>query len=333
MPRHWFLKTRNGKAGPITSKALVRLVADGKVLPNSGVSADGEHWFKASNISGLPFRKAEPLRYWVKTRSGDAGPFTVPKLVKLAAARRVKPNVMVSCDGKRWVQAIRVAELCFPSHLVSPAPSPQPLTETPVVQTAPSRSVWADIRESEFERRFGSRGSVWECDDSLIAVHVHPASPSRPVTTIVTSGLSDHAMPVTAASASPRAELLIYVDVATPVFIEVLRAIVEHAVRESSSYGYGSFYEHGEPLFADSELDGCIFMISNVPSDDAIRSVVVIDQHPLQMLWVLPTTSLERSLIARHGLRVFCQMMDAGGHGLVFDPSRTCLVKRSKLEV
>ncbi|TWU59393.1 Suppressor of fused protein (SUFU) [Rubripirellula tenax] len=450
MPRHWFLKTKNGPSEPITSKTLIRLVTAGKIKPGSGVSADGENWFKAESISGLPFPKAPPKRYWVRTRGGDAGPFTLPKLAKLAAAGRIKPAVMVSSDGKRWKQAQQISGLTFPASpvavapkvkkqapperpktadptadqseaviaspvledIVSPAlpaelPSPEPIaiaepaeahvpvslpdpaptavepdaaTDTPVPDTVVASTPPADLpspeptaiaepnvipdpsamlaedprplsvtprpvtprpritaagflREAEFVRRFGARGHVDRSDNSSVAVHVHPASAVRPATTIVTSGLSDRAMPSTGGSTSSRCELVLYADRPAPSYIELLHCIAETTIQAGSSIGYGSTYEHGSPLFGCGELNGCLFMIPNIPSDFAIRNAVSIEQNPLHMLWVVPTTSLERALIARQGVAVFCQWMDRFGHGLLIDPDRPCMVERARATI
>ncbi|MGB7324995.1 MAG: suppressor of fused domain protein, partial [Rubripirellula sp.] len=331
----------------------------------------------AEQIKRLPFPKAEPDRYWVRTRKGDAGPFTLPKLAKLVAAGRVKPAVMVSRDGKRWKQAQQIPGLPFPAPVQPPVPEtptavepcetiattvttetpePEPLaaettdtqepepqttntesvaTETPepeptVTETTDTpeplvRSAAATTREAEFLCRFGAIGSVDQQANSPIAVQVHRASEVRPVTTIVTSGLSDYSMPTPASANSPRAELVLYTDDVKPEYIHLLRRIAEATIDQNDSLAYGSFYEHGSPIFPGTELDGCLFMIPNISSDFAIRNAVVIDDQPLQLLWVVPTTSLERALIARQGIAVFCQWMDRLGQGLLINPRRSCM--------
>jgi Suppressor of fused protein (SUFU) len=118
MPRHWYLKTRRRVLGPITSKQLIGLAAEGKLQPCHGVSSDGESWVKAKMIVGLTFatsasprsderrqtveesnrsdrpdlRSKTTFRLWIKTSRGTAGPFTLNKAKRLIDDGRIRPN-------------------------------------------------------------------------------------------------------------------------------------------------------------------------------------------------------------------------------------------------
>ncbi len=55
MSKEWYVKTKKGVTGPISSAKLRELVAAGKIKPASAISPDGEKWAKAGDIKGLEF--------------------------------------------------------------------------------------------------------------------------------------------------------------------------------------------------------------------------------------------------------------------------------------
>ncbi len=131
MPRHWYIKTKGGPRGPVTSKVLVHLADKGTLKPKSLVSDDGESWFQAKHIEGLEFHEAMSKRWHVRTKRGDAGPFSLPKLAKLAKQGRLHPNHAISSDGKSWIKAKRLPDLVFDTSHVAKnhdsTPADQPI--------------------------------------------------------------------------------------------------------------------------------------------------------------------------------------------------------------
>ena len=130
MPRQWFIKSKTGSHGPVSSDSLQRMARKGKLTPNMGVSTDGENWMKAKKLAGLSFssrqdssnreekavEKRANTRWYVRTQRSVAGPFSLRRLNKLAAKGRLLPNVAVSRDQKKWVKAKRILGLEFPDQ-------------------------------------------------------------------------------------------------------------------------------------------------------------------------------------------------------------------------
>ncbi len=66
---------------------------------------------------------------------------------------------------------------------------------------------WSQIRAAEYRRRFGAYAHIARPQDASgvpVDVYVFPPNQHRPVTTLVTSGLSNHRMPVPPGRFSPR---------------------------------------------------------------------------------------------------------------------------------
>lgn len=462
MPRHWFIKTNSGTAGPVTSKKLVRLVTKGKIQPNTGISSDGETWVKAKKIVGLPFPDEDPKLWFVKTKAGIAGPFTVAKFRKLAKQGRIKPNVQVSADKQNWIKANQVPGVRFKRSAVEATDttarsvSPEPADETeqqptlaiasyphdgdqvcfnfdgielrtettsetefapfdekrsevacqcgqldfdfeaeppyftlasiprdgdqicfrfegielrnpgtesvtevksewsrvdenqleldfdaPIVVTPPKPA--ADLRaiqrEEAYLRHFGPFSEVRHDSpesDFPIDVYVHPPNQIRPFTTLVTSGMSNFQMPVPTHAAgmnSSRTELVLYVDQMSDAYVRLLQFLAASPQRQQTWLSYGAKMNNGNParpIFRGSPLDSYLFMVPNIESDFMIHRTLQIDESPVQLLWVVPITTAERSAITTLGMRHFCWLLDQNQHGLTVDPRRHCYAKASQ---
>ncbi len=401
MPRHWFIKTKRGKAGPITSKMLIRLAGEGKIQPQSGISPDGESWMKAKHVVGLSFPQAEPTRWFVQTKGGNAGPFTIRKLNKLARGGRIRPDFAVSCDGENWIQAKRVPGIEFADDIRSlqdtesttpvdtiakteqaerPKPArekterrrasrPEPASNN--VDAAPPKRVdeptvgddsciagdspleldelpslatphyppnpWAEQRELEYLRRFGPISEISRQHDSslpVVDVYIHAPTALRPFTTLITSGMSDRAMPVPQGSCSPRAELVCYVEQPQPAYIELMRYVAQLPHRHQFALMYGSVINNGNPaapIMQGSVLASYVFMIPNLESDFKIHESLRIENDPMQLLWLTPISTPERDLIRGRGMRAFCSLLDKHNHSLLLDPFRQCYVKGANM--
>ena len=84
-----------------------------------------------------------------------------------------------------------------------------------------------------------------------------------------------------------------------------------------------------DPIFQDSQLDGFVFMVPAISSDFQFGKDHLIDNQPLQLLWVLPITSAERQLINEHGMADFCDLLQQNRHQPVIDAHRNCYASQS----
>jgi Suppressor of fused protein (SUFU) len=194
---------------------------------------------------------------------------------------------------------------------------------------------WAKQREAAYVQHFGPFSSIQrDKQDSPLPVdiYIHPPNEFRPVTTLVTSGMSNHAMPVPAGPNSPRIELILYVNGMQSAYVQLLRFLAQAPFRQHSWLAYGSMMNNGNPprpIFKDSVLDSYMFMIPNVSSDFLIHRSLRLADAPVQLLWVQPITQAERRVISTVGIRHFCWLMDQHQHPLVIDPSRICYATQS----
>ena len=184
-------------------------------------------------------------------------------------------------------------------------------------------------REAEYVNRFGPMLPLQQSVSDTIDVCIHPASDERPFATMVTSGLSDHAMRVPSGAWSPRAELIWYVDQPRESYANTLRSLAQMPIDHKSGLWYGLAVNNGHPatpIFNRSLLNSFLFMVSSIPDDHAIRETVSIDGDPLQLLWVVPITLAERFFLDNNGMQHFCWLLDQHNHSIITQPRRPCFV-------
>ncbi|NNE00660.1 MAG: hypothetical protein HKN47_25370 [Pirellulaceae bacterium] len=202
-----------------------------------------------------------------------------------------------------------------------------------VTQPATIDPDWAVRRESEYVRRFGPSSHVSQLpaeSGNTHRVSIHPANQHRPVTTLVTSGMSDQAMTVPEGAWSPRAELVLYVNDAQTQYEEMLLWLASIPHQQGRGFHYGLTLGNGvppTPIFPGSELTSFLFLMPRVRSDFDIQQTIQIDRNPLQLLWVVPITSAERAFVMRQGVYEFCKLLDKHDHELVIDPNRRCFIE------
>ncbi len=191
---------------------------------------------------------------------------------------------------------------------------------------------WAQVRQSEYNRRFGAFSHIARPQDATgvpVDVYVFPPNGHRPVTTLVTSGMSNHRMPVPQGRCSRRAELVLYVSQLKAEYVNLLYFLAQLPLQQNEVLRYGTALDHGNPprpIFPGSMLDGYVLMIPSVETDFKIHESRRIGDDSLQLLWVVPTTHAERNFLATEGMGRFCWLLDQERHPLVFDPSRSCYV-------
>ena len=210
------------------------------------------------------------------------------------------------------------------------------LVAEPVTTQTLGPEDWEVIREREYLRRFG------QCTQKAhtnkfgqdICVYVFPPNQSRPVTTLVTSGLSNHPMQVPSDTLwSPRAELILYVNQLQSSHISILCHLAQIPLTRGVTLHYGKLLPNGvppQPILGNADLDGYVMLIPPVKSDFGFQSDVKIDGQPLQLLWPVPTSAAERELLLCHGQGAFCALLDQNDHSITIDSPRSCYVQQSR---
>ena len=141
MSTEWFCNIMGDQWGPMSSQELLAVARRGRLSRDDLVrkGTDGT-WVRAELVRGL-FNSAPPAitatsdhvavpgraplpakrsfseirirRYWVKVANETAGPFSGPKLRRLAALGKLKPHYLVSEDQVHWTRAANVDGLVF----------------------------------------------------------------------------------------------------------------------------------------------------------------------------------------------------------------------------
>lgn len=270
-------------------------------------------------------------QWFVKTKKGQAGPFSSDKLRKLVADGKIKPTSTISADGKKWVKAETIKGLSFPME--DDLPGLEGATfGFPETSTLP----FVKTREAEYVRRFGPYSQVYHELQPIIPhidVYVHPPHGERDFTTLITGGMSDNPMPVPPGPFSPRAELVLYVAEATEEYVNLLRFLAQLPYKQNTWFSYGSTMTNGQPprpIFDGAVLDHYVFIPPILKADLEIAETVIIAESPLQVLWVIPMTSAERQLVMDQGMDPFYGLLEKYKHPLVVDQSRKCYVNRKR---
>lgn len=141
MSTEWFCKIMGEQWGPMSSQELMAVASRGRLTRDDVVrkGANGT-WVRAELVKGLfntappavtatsnraavPGRTPSPAKrsvrvirirqYWVKVGNDTAGPFSGPRLRKLAAKGKLKPHYLVGEDRIHWVRACDVEGLFF----------------------------------------------------------------------------------------------------------------------------------------------------------------------------------------------------------------------------
>ena len=222
--------------------------------------------------------------------------------------------------------ARQVPRTVVPLPVVDEVPifGPLPAITLPARRTSPL----AETRESAFAGHFGPPSQIIRpSEPGGISVCVYPANDRRPFATMVTSGLSDHAMQVPQGPWSPRAELIWYIDQPHVGYAESLRSLATIPSVHGRGFWFGATMDNGAPpapIFRGSVLNSFLFMVSSVRADHALCDSLSIEGDPLQLLWVVPITLSERHFLNTYGMQQFCWLLDHNQHAICNDPGRGC---------
>lgn len=278
-------------------------------------------------------------QWFVKTKKGPAGPFSPGKIKEFAKQGKIKPGSFIRLDEKHWVTAKSVKGL-FPKIAVDPKQEAEPKPEPDLLNMAPiptpePTSHLIKIRERGLEKMFGP---ATEVNHQLgpgaphIDVYTHSPTASRPFTTLVTGGMSDHAMAIPGqGNASPRCELMMYVDEVEDIYISLLRYLASIPYQQSTWFSYGSTMNNGnppQPIFEGSVLDNFVFMFPAYGNDLENQSGLSIEGSPLQLLSVMPITTAERKLIMKKGIDSFINLLAKSEPPVTINQDRKCYVKK-----
>jgi hypothetical protein len=321
MPRHWYLKTRRRVLGPITSKQLIGLAAQGKLQPCHGVSSDGETWIKAKSVAGLVFVKPTGLqstpvasakveapqpdasfRIWIRTSRGTAGPFTHHKAQRLIEEGRIRPNSPASRNGTSWGRADRFKELRFlPDNTVSETPVALTAIESPSLPEPDA----ALLRRRWLKSHFQSSLTIHAADANGIEVLCFAPTEVRPFATLMTNGLIAAVGP-----SGTRNELVMYVSQEDADCVALLRyvaTLVNYAKRQTKiDIGVGAVIPNGNPaqsIAAGSHLKHFLFLPPPIAMDANLSiPSYTIDHGDAQALWLHPITTAEKTIRFSQGL-------------------------------
>ena len=120
-----------------------------------------------------------------------------------------------------------------------------------------------------------------------------------------------------------------YVREMHPAYIHTLSSLAELPHRHDRGFWYGGTMSNGAPplpIFTGTVLDSFVFMMPNVEDDYRVQESTMIDESPLQLLWVVPITCAERTYIQQRGMKDFCRLLTANRHGLMLNPHRSCYI-------
>jgi hypothetical protein len=213
----------------------------------------------------------------------------------------------------------------------------RPLEERPDLGDQP-RKQFSRARAVVYEDLFGDKFTRFDCQRTRAPrIDVLVFEPQRDGQgwerdwfTIVTSGMSDLRMKVSAGFRHTRAELILYVAEPKELYVELLQwlAGLPHD-QEGTWYGHETTMTNGQPpqpIFAGSELDCFLFAPTPVVADHAVDERLSLEGDPFTFLHVVPITRAECDFILRHDHFAFRDILDERQHPFVLDERRRSYV-------
>ena len=210
-------------------------------------------------------------------------------------------------------------------------PKPE-LGREPLTKTLPATISDANQqRRAAYHQHFGQLLNLNDSNpggDSQIDICLHPGGPERPFATLVTNGLSDILIDIPSKRIHQiRTELILYVREPDARHISMLKSLASIVTSRHRGFWYGATMSNGDParpVFADSVLDGFAFMVPPISFDTQLNNTLALQDDPVQVLWVLPISSLERQFVAEHGMGSFCELLNRKKCSPLLDPRRPC---------
>jgi len=149
--------------------------------------------------------------------------------------------------------------------------------------------------------------TVWHSTDKKIVhidIYQFAPSPERPFWTLVTSGMSFEPQFVPDDSElSGRTELIVYVPKVKGWMISVLKGLAEMPFDEQTFLHWHHTVPNGKPMTVEpSSLTSFFFMPPYF--EDPPFSRLVINEEPIDILWLFPITEVEREYANMHGGKI-----------------------------
>jgi hypothetical protein len=194
---------------------------------------------------------------------------------------------------------------------------------------------FAEAREGVYKRFFGEAHSVSHELFPLIPhvdvfTYFRPGPDGRAVFTLVTSGMSDLEMRVTAGVKAPRrCELILYCSEPKLEYIETMRFLAHFPHDQKTWIGTGHTIPNGNPpapLWGSSVLDTILLMPSIVKRDQTLQDELILGGEAVHFLWMVPLTTAECNLKLAKGFNAIIGLFQRNRHPHVFDPNRTSYV-------
>lgn len=191
---------------------------------------------------------------------------------------------------------------------------------------------WTKKREEIYEDIFGPIGEVFHEVLPIIphvdVYQIKPGYKGREFWTIVTSGMSDLAMtlPEHVANERSRAELVFYCDKPEKDYLNLLRVLAHFPHDNKTWIGPGHTMPNGNPptpIFASTpNLTTFAFIGTILSPDKELGNRLVIENCPVNLLWVVPITNQECELKLNKGMDAIYDLFDSVQHPHVFTGDR-----------
>ncbi len=190
---------------------------------------------------------------------------------------------------------------------------------------------WMAKREKHYKKFFGTMSDnvMHSTDAHEVHVDIYQFEPSRkrPYWTLITGGMSDKRqnIPQDVDWASPRTEILTYVEEPYERIFAVLKLLAEMPFEEESYMHWFHTISVGEPVTERQTELTCAFLVPpffEKPKFDSLQ----IGRDKVDFLMMVPITMQERHYAKENGPEALLEVFEQANLGPVFDENRASLV-------
>jgi hypothetical protein len=170
---------------------------------------------------------------------------------------------------------------------------------------------------------------VWHSTDQKdvhIDVYQFAPSPERPFWTLLTSGMSFQPQFVPEDSElSGRTELIMYVHEVKGWMVNVLKGLAEMPFEQQTFIYWHHTVPNGKPMTANPSLLTSFFFMPPYFEDPPF-SRLMINEEPIDILWMFPITENEREYIVKNGGKAFENLIIENEISQIVDEDRLSLI-------
>jgi len=190
---------------------------------------------------------------------------------------------------------------------------------------------WLKIREKHYCKFFGPMNDevMHSIDEHEVHVDIYqfPPTKKRPYWTLITGGMSDEEqnVPEDVDWASPRTEILTYIEEPYERIFSVLKLLAEMSFEENSYMHWFHTISVGEPVTKRQSELTCAFLIPPIfekPKFDTLH----LDGEKVDFLMMVPITVQERKYAIDNGGEALLEAFEEANLNPVVDENRTSLV-------